>query len=188
MAGVVLCGGRSSRMGRDKATLPFGGHPLVVAVAEILRSVAEPVFLAPGTPGRLGHTGYREVADTVPDGGPLPGIVAALRASPHPLLAVVAVDMPFASPAVFRLLASSRRHEDALVPVTADGPQPLHAVYARGALPRLERALAEGDLSVQRAIRSLTTSLIGPDRWGPADPSGRFAVNLNRPEDLALLE
>jgi molybdopterin-guanine dinucleotide biosynthesis protein A len=52
----------------------------------------------------------------------------------------------------------------------------------------LERALAEGERSVQGALRTLSIRVVGPDVWRAADPSGRFAVNLNRPEDLALLE
>jgi molybdopterin-guanine dinucleotide biosynthesis protein A len=174
-------------MGRDKAGIPWKGRPLVMVVADALATVADPVFLAPGTPARLGHTGYQEIADITPDGGPLAAIAAALRASPHPRIAVVAVDMPFASPTVLRLLASLHREEDAVVPVTSYGPQPLHAVYARTALPALERAVDEGSLSVQGALRALRVRAVTQQEWQMVAPDDSFALNVNRPEDLADL-
>jgi molybdopterin-guanine dinucleotide biosynthesis protein A len=171
-------------MGREKALLPVGGMPLVLRVAGILAAAADPVFLAPGSPGRLGPTGYREVTDSVPGAGPLAGMAASLRESPHPLLAVVAVDMPFVDPAVLRLLASLHEDEDAVVPVTSDGVQPLHAVYARTALPALERALVEDSLSVRGALGALRVRTVTQEEWQTVAANDRFALNVNRPEDL----
>jgi len=188
MAGLVLCGGGSSRMGKDKALLGVRGRPLVLHVAALLEEAADPVLLAPGRPGRLGRLGYREVEDETPGAGPLGGLVAGLAASPHPLLAVVAVDLPFASPALFRLLADLHRGEDAVVPRNDSGPQPLHAAYAAAALPRLRAALADRRLALQEVLAELEVRWVGEDEWRLADPAGRFAVNLNRPEDLDMIE
>jgi molybdopterin-guanine dinucleotide biosynthesis protein A len=174
-------------MGRDKALLEVAGRPLFRLVAEALSEVAWPVFLAPGTPGRLGEVGYPNLADPQPGMGPLGGVVAALRASPHRLMAVAAVDMPFVNAAVFRLLTGLHDGEDAVVPVTTAGPQPLHAVYARTALPHLERALVEGSLSMQGALGAIGVRLVAPEEWRSTDPSGTFAVNVNRPDDLAQI-
>jgi molybdenum cofactor guanylyltransferase len=189
LAGVVLCGGRSGRMGVDKALVDAGGEPLVARAARTLAEVAEPVFLAPGRPGRLGpDLGYEEVEDELPDAGPLGGLVAAMAASPHPLVAALAVDMPFASPAVFRLLRRVHAGEDAVVPIAALGPEPLHAVYAVRCLASLRGALAGGRFGVRSALRSLLVREVPESEWRQADPSGRFALNLNRVEDLKLLE
>jgi FdhD protein len=98
------------------------------------------------------------------------------------------VDLPFASAPLFRLLADLRKNEDAVVPVTSDGPQPLHAVFARMGLPRLERALVDGRLSVNGVMQDLAIRLVGRDQWGATDPSGRFAININSPDDLSLIE
>ena len=171
-------------MGRDKALLEFEGQSLVLRVANELAKIAEPVILAPGTEGRLGNLGYTEVGDAIPGTGPLGGMIGALRASPHELMAIVAVDMPFANANVLRVLAGLAQRVDAVVPVTADGSQPLHAVYARRALPVLERALDEGPRSVRGAVQALDVRFVDRDEWQRADPSGRFALNLNRAEDL----
>jgi molybdenum cofactor guanylyltransferase len=184
LAGLVLCGGRSSRMGEEKALLDSGGEPLVIRVARRLASVSDPVMLAPGRIGRLGDLGFPEVSDEVPEAGPLAAIVAGISASPHPTVAVVAVDMPDASPEVFALLSRLRLDEDAVVPVTSTGPQPLHALYSRSALPHLRAALASGRLRVGDALSTLHVRMVTDAEWGVADPGGRFAVNLNTPHDL----
>ncbi len=188
LAAVVLCGGRSTRMGRDKALIEVDGVPLVVRVAELMEIVARPVLLATGTPGRLGDRGYREVADELPGAGPLSGVAAGLAASPHPLTAVVAADMPFASPSLFGLLAGLHAKEHAVVPVSGRGPEPLHAVYAREALPIIRRCLSAGMLAMVEVLDELDVRLVRDEEWRSADPSGMFAVNLNRAEDLALLD
>ncbi|MFY9615241.1 MAG: molybdenum cofactor guanylyltransferase [Candidatus Dormiibacterota bacterium] len=189
LAGLVLCGGHSRRMGLDKALLQVDGGPLVLRVARQLAEVADPVLLAPGVPGRFEATGYAEVADVEPDRGPVGGLVAGLLASPQPHLAVVAVDMPYASPAVIRLLARvcSDGSWDAALPLTSVGPEPLHAVYSQRAAGPLRAALADGRLAMRHAIADLRVALVDREVWGEADPSGRFAANLNTREDLALL-
>jgi molybdenum cofactor guanylyltransferase len=188
LAGLVLCGGASTRMGREKALLPVEGRPLVLHVAGLLEGAADPVFLAPGILGRLGALGYLEVEDAAPGSGPLGGLVAGLAASPHPLQAVVAVDMPFASPELFTYLADLHRGEDAVVPLFGSRPEPLHAVYARSALPALQSYLAEGALALHSVLERLRVRWVDKDEWRTADPSGRFAQNINSAEDLAHIE
>jgi molybdopterin-guanine dinucleotide biosynthesis protein A len=188
LAGLVLCGGESARMGREKALIPVDGRPLVLHVAGLLEQVCAPVFLASGRPGRLGPLGYPELEDAAPGAGPLGGLVAGLSASPHELVAAVAVDMPFASPRVFALLSELHEDEDAVVPRTRWGPEPLQAVYARSGLPKLQAALAEGRRALHEALSGLRVRWVEAGEWSAADPSGRFAANVNREEDLALLE
>ena len=180
-------------MGRDKTLLELDGVPLFLRAARRMAEVADPVILAPGAPGRLGALGYAEVADQVPDAGPLGAIVAGLAAAPHRLLAVVAADMPHASPAVMALLARICTAQgpgpawDAAVPVTGDGLQPLHAVFATSALASLRTALADGRLAMRDALADLRVAAVDAEAWRPADPSERFADNINTRDDLALL-
>lgn len=187
LAGLVLCGGQSRRMGQDKALMEVGGTSMVRLVAGHLAAIADPVILAPGTVGRLGELGYPEVQDWRPDCGPLGGVIAGLEASPHPLLAVVAVDMPHLSTAVLTLLAGACRGFDAALPVTADGLQPLHAVYQRRVLEPMRAALAGGRLAVVDAIAELNVRRVSEDSWRRVEPEGRFADNINTPADRERL-
>jgi len=176
-------------MGRDKAALLVGDppRPLVIHVASRLRGVADPVFVAPGTAGRLGPLPFPELDDAKGGHGPLAGIAAALAASTRPVLAVAAVDMPFANPDVFDLLARIRVDEDAVVPETRDGLQPLHALFATGALPAVRAALAERRFGVLDLLGRLRVRVVGLGEWESVDPEGRFAMNLNEPADLTAL-
>ena len=136
LTGLLLAGGGSRRMGRDKTAPDFliGGEPLAARVARALGEVCDEVLVASGDGKRMAWLGLPQVADALPDSGPLGGLVAGLEAATHPHVAVVAADMPFASPALLCLLASLVGGHDAAVPVSPDGTEPLHAVYARSAL------------------------------------------------------
>jgi molybdenum cofactor guanylyltransferase len=184
LTGLILAGGRSSRMGVDKAMLEFEGEPLLARIAARLGAVCEEILVASGDGSRLAAFGLSQVADVLPDSGPLGGLIAGLERAGHPLVAAVAVDMPFVSAALLAAMASMRRAEDALVPVSADGSEPLHAVYARSAAGTLRSALAAGTLSLRRAIGSLDVTYVDQDVTGRLDPTGRFAWNLNEPGDL----
>jgi molybdenum cofactor guanylyltransferase len=187
MTGLLLAGGRSRRMGTDKAFVEFHGMPLAERGLRILRSVCDDVVVASGDGSRLASLGAPQVADAVPDSGPLGGIVAGLETASTDLVAVVAVDMPFANAGVLRLLAGRWSGEDAAVPVTDRGPEPLHAVYARSVAPALRRLLESGVLAMNRVLELIDTLGVEEREWRAADPSGRFALNVNRPEDLEIL-
>jgi molybdopterin-guanine dinucleotide biosynthesis protein A len=185
LSGLLLAGGGSTRMGQDK-TAPdflFEGEPLVARVARLLREACDEVIVASGDGERLAWLGLPQVADALPGSGPLRGLVAGLEAARHQLVAVAAADMPFASPAVLRLLASLIGPHDAAVPVSPRGVEPLHAVYSRTTLPSFEAALREGRLAVRVALEGLDVRVVEESEWRIADPSGRFVENLNRPED-----
>lgn len=176
---MVPAGGRSTRMGADKALLPVDGVALVDRVAAVLREVCDEVLIASGDGMRLARPD--EIADAIPDAGPLGGLLAAMRAATHPLLAVVAVDMPHANAAVLTTLAEALGEADAAVPVVEGRAHPLHAVYAVRTTGALRDYLDGGGRSVMGFLETIAVRECGPQVWGRADPAGRFATNLNRP-------
>jgi molybdenum cofactor guanylyltransferase len=146
--------------------------------------VCREVLVASGDGRRLGALGLPQVADPVPGAGPLAGILAGLEVAAHPLVAVVAVDLPAANGAVLLALARAWHGESAVVPEVGGRLQPLHAVWARSAAPALRRRLEAGERGVIAAAVALGARVAGPEVWGPHDPAGAFARNVNRPEDL----
>lgn len=171
-------------MGVDKAALVVDGEPLARRVAQVLSGVCSQVLVASGDGRRLAWLGLPEVADVEPGTGPLGGLIAGLETAATPLVAVVAVDMPDASGAVLRLLAERAPGHDAAVPRTDRGLEPLHAVYARTAAATLRAAFEGGERSVTGALQRIDVAVVEPGDWASADPSGRFARNLNSPQDL----
>ena len=186
LSGLLLAGGGSVRMCRDKTARDFlfQGESLAARVAHRLAEACDDVLVASGDGARMGWLGLPQVADEVPESGPLGGLVAGVGRAPHQLVAAVAADMPFASPPLLRLLASLADGVDAVLPVDDRGLEPLHAVYARSAGPGLRRALRTGRLAIRDALQGLRVRLVEPAEWRVTDPTGRFAWNVNAPEDL----
>jgi molybdopterin-guanine dinucleotide biosynthesis protein A len=179
-AGFVLAGGKSSRMGRDKALLPFRGGAMVSHAAATVAAAAGSATLI-GDPQKYGHLGYAVIPDRSPGEGPLGGIESALSYTAADWNVVLACDMPAISAEFLRGLldAAARLNADALVPAGPSGRlEPLSAVYHRRCLAALRSALGAG-------VRKVTDALAGLDvaRW-TVDDAACFE-NLNTPAEWA---
>lgn len=184
LAGLLLAGGASRRMGTDKALLVVGGQTLAARGVALLRAVCGGgVLVAPG--GRPLGLGLDEVPDAVPGSGPLGGLVAGLERAAAPLVAVLAVDLPLASGPVLRALAAVWDGEDAVLPVVGGRREPLHAVWSAAAAPALRAELAAGRLALHRAAAGLRVRVAGPEVWAAAAAGVPFWHNVNVPADLA---
>jgi molybdopterin-guanine dinucleotide biosynthesis protein A len=177
-AGFVLAGGRSSRMGRDKALLPFKGRTLIDHIAAQVHQAAGNITLV-GNPARYSYFGYPVIEDILPGHGPLSGIHAALTVSNADWNLIVACDMPELTAEFLTLLVERARSgcAHAVLPVGPAGlPEPLCAVYNLRAADAIARAL-------ERNIRKVTDELAGLelDLWRIAD--SRHFYNLNTPEE-----
>jgi molybdopterin-guanine dinucleotide biosynthesis protein A len=183
LSGYVLAGGKSSRMGADKALLPFRGATLVEHVAGVLLEVCGSATIV-GPPERYSHLGLKVISDRHAGSGPVSGIHAALEASPSDWILVAACDMPGLTPEFLReLIAETQRlesgaaHPDALMPIAPGGcPEPLCAVYHKRCLPLLETALERGVLKVTRALAEARLCLLPVN-----DPSP--LQNVNTPSE-----
>lgn len=179
-AGFVLVGGKSSRMGRDKALLPWAGATLAEHVAGTVARVVPGVALI-GSPELYGRLGYEVHADLFPNCGPIGGIATALKVSPAEWNLIVACDMPQISEAQLEMLlaAAERSDGDCVVPVSDSGPEPVCAVYHQRCLPALEDAIAARRFRMRDVVNELRA-----DRIAVADSD--FARNVNTPEDLQV--
>jgi molybdopterin-guanine dinucleotide biosynthesis protein A len=183
-------------MGADKRALALeeGGPSMAERAARLLARVAGEVIVVADDPKPFVDMDVRVVGD--PPGhageGPLAGVVAALGAARGERVLCVAADLPFLNEELLTLLAGIAAREpgaDAVVPAGEDGAlEPLCAVYARAALPRLAALLERGERALHRALRDpaagLVLRLVPPAERAPADPSGRALENVNTPADL----
>jgi molybdopterin-guanine dinucleotide biosynthesis protein A len=181
---IVLAGGRSRRMGRDKASLAIDGVRLLERVAGALRPHVREVLVGAAAGQDVALDGARVVADRASGQGPLMGLASCLATSTSDRNLVAACDLPELPPALLERLLEEALDWEAVVPQGPDGSlEPLLAVYRRRLLPDIERLLAAGErrirpLFARRQVRYLPLAELG---------LGALA-NLNTPEDLAVFE
>jgi molybdopterin-guanine dinucleotide biosynthesis protein A len=179
-AGFVLAGGKSSRMGSDKALLPFKGRALVQHVAEQVHQAAGNVKLV-GDPGKYSYLGYPVIPDVYAGRGPLSGIHSALCVSRVEWNLIVACDMPeLTAGFLTRILARAQAGDaQAVIPVGPSGrPEPLCAAYNRSVLAVTAQALEHGIYKVLAGLEGIQI-----DRW--RIPDSRHFHNLNTPREWA---
>lgn len=185
VAGIVLAGGRSTRMGRDKAAIEIAGSSLLQRTALRLAAAVDEVVVV----GRSGQqlpaldvpVPVLIVRDRYPNTGPLGGIATGMQASEAAAFVAVACDMPLLEGELVRRLVALREEADAVVPVGPDGrDQPLCAVYGRTCLPAIERCLHEGSFRVTSFYSRCRVRRVHVDDPLPFS-------NVNTPDDLASI-
>lgn len=185
LAAFILAGGKSTRMGRDKAFVEFEGGTLLARALELSRSLTTDVRIA----GEAAK--FREFAPVVEDVfrgcGPLGGIHAALRASQVELNLMLAVDVPFVSLDLLDFLVARARESNAIVivPQVQERRQPLCAVYRREFADRAETALRAGRYKIDALFETENTRVIGEEELLAAGFSAEMFRNVNTPEELA---
>jgi molybdopterin-guanine dinucleotide biosynthesis protein A len=188
---AIQAGGQSTRMGQDKALRPFLGRPLIQRVIDRLAPIADELIVTTNRPEAYAFLGLPLFPDLIAERGALGGLYTALDSARYPAVAVVACDMPFASPGLFEAAARILAQEDADVVIaeSPEGFEPLHAVYRRSAcIPAIRTAIESDQWRVvawfpQVKVRSLT-----PEEIKQYDPSGLAFSNVNTPEEFAEAE
>ena len=192
VAAFILAGGASSRMGRDKGLLDFGGVPLIVHSARVIEPLVACVTVI-GPPRRYAAMGLRAIPDQDASGrgskrirrGPLAGISTALAATRLPWNLIVACDLPYLSEAWLEWLLSRaiRSRGQVVIPRTVRGLEPLAAVYRRECGAPIAAALARGARKVTDVIEELHMDVAYQREWRRLDPRALVLKNMNTPED-----
>lgn len=193
VGGLVLCGGRSTRMGLDKAALPFGPELMLPRVVRLLSLVASPIVVvaAPGQELPLLPAGVIVARDEREGRGPLEGLLAGLRAiAPHADAAyATSCDVPLLMAEFVRTMISRLGENDIAVPVEGQFHHPLAAVYRTAVIPVIADLLAADRLRPVFLFERAATCRVSVSELAAVDPRLSTLANLNRPEDyLAALE
>lgn len=187
LTGCVLAGGKSSRMGRDKAALEVDGQTLAARAVGRLRGIFERVIVAANDPRPFAGLDVEVVPDRLGE-GPLAGIAAALAAAATEHTFCCAVDMPFIEPSLVRHLCALAPGHDV---VCAPG-EPLLAVYSARCRAPFEAALAAGRFKLDAAFSDHSSGLrvraVDAGEVARHDPGGRSFVNVNTPEEFSRVK
>lgn len=184
IAGFILAGGESTRMGRSKAALELCGVPMLVRMARLVGSVAgEPAVI--GNLNGSDSFGLATISDEWPGAGPLGGIATALGASSAAWNLIVACDLPYLTKPWLEFLVRRAvdSEADAVLPTNTRGAEPLCAMYNKRSEAAIRAALARGVRKVTDGLADSLVELVDPFEWKAFDSEGLLFKNMNSPED-----
>ncbi|MBV6401591.1 MAG: putative molybdenum cofactor guanylyltransferase [Anaerolineales bacterium] len=187
----IQAGGASSRMGEDKALKLFLGRPLIQRVVDRLEPMADELIVTTNRPDDFSFLGLRLFPDVMPGRGALGGLYTAISSAAHPLVAVVACDMPFASANIIEaaLKIMDDENADVVIAQGEEGYEPLHALYRRETcLPAIESAIHADQWRVIAWFPRVKVRVFTPEEIKSADPAGLAFWNVNTPEEFARAE
>ncbi len=201
VTGIILAGGKSRRMGQNKALLQLGEDSLIVHVIRRMHLATDELLLITNNHAEYEHLGLPMHRDMIPGAGALGGIYTGLTYASHDVVVCVACDSPFLQPKLLSYLISVLGEYDAVMPYTdsrnkdieVTNPshsthqmtlQTLCAVYAKRCLPIIEQMLNERDLRVHALQERANILTLAPEIWKTYDSKGHSFFNVNTPEDF----
>lgn len=180
---VILAGGQSSRMGSNKALLPYRGGRFIESIYQQLAELCKEVLLVTNTPEQYNFLPCRTVSDLYPGMGALAGLHAGLHYSRTPHIFAVACDMPYLNDTLIRALLARRHQADVVIPESDSGLEPLHAIYGQACLPAMEQALLAGRRRIISFFPQVHVHTFSSDHVATIDQEFSSFSNINTPAD-----
>jgi molybdopterin-guanine dinucleotide biosynthesis protein A len=187
VSGIILAGGASERLGRDKALIQLWGRPLIAHVAAKLALIVAKVVVVTNEPERYAFLGLDSVPDIYPGIGTLGGLHAGLSAVQSAYGLAVGCDMPFLSVGLLRYMIAQAPSHDVVMPRIGQYYEPLHAIYARRCLPAIEQAIAAGRWRLLSSLEGARIHYVEEEVVDRYDPQHLSFFNVNTPSDLERL-
>lgn len=203
-SGIVLAGGASRRMGRDKAWIELSGKFLIVRVIEALQDLCSEIIVVANDVERFEELDARVVRDEFPNTGSLGGLYSGLNAARNELAVAVACDMPFLNVDLLKFLISLSFDCDIVIPSARDARKaeragnentakklnlhPLHAIYRKTCLPPMREKILQNDLRMISFHDAMRVKIVEQSEIGKIDPQLLSFWNVNTPEELSKAE
>jgi molybdopterin-guanine dinucleotide biosynthesis protein A len=184
ISAVVLAGGRSSRLGQDKAFLRTNGRFLIETILERLAQLSDEVILVTNQAEKYEQFEAVVVGDLFPGKGALGGIYSGLRAATSDRSLVVACDMPFLNLSLLRYMQGLASRYDVVIPRIGRLREALHAIYSRNCLPLIEKQLQAGDLRIASFFPQARVRYVDRDEIDTFDSEHLSFFNINSQADF----
>ncbi len=190
---AILSGGKSSRMGTDKALLPIEGRMMIEHIITQVKDVGDEVIVITNAPEQYKFLRLPIFTDVIPDKGALGGLYTAIDAATHPYTLVLACDMPFVNRDLLRYMISLAPEADAVVPKIAapDGEkkksgmaEPLRAIYSKTCLAPIRKCIDEDNLKMIAFFRDIKLRWVDEEEIRKFDPELVTFMNANTPEEF----
>jgi molybdenum cofactor guanylyltransferase len=184
ITGVILVGGKSRRMGQDKAFLVVEGLPVIERIVRTMQGCFKDLLLVGDRPERFEQYGLSVLPDSYP-GSSLGGLYTGLQHAETDRIFVTSCDIPFSNPDLIQFICTDAKPYDAVIPATQGGLEPLFALYHKACLPAMQAALEAGNFRITAVLQQLKIKTIAPEQLGQLDADGRSLLNINTPDEYA---
>jgi len=187
ITGIILAGGKSRRMGEDKAFVSFSGRPLIETLIDKLSGVFKDLIIVTNTPHLYKGYGLETYTDLVKDKGPLAGIYTGLFYSKTAHSFIVACDMPFLNRDLIRFMLGKIDRYDIVVSRRRGRPEPLCAVYSKRCIKPIECQLHNNNLKITDLFPRVRTRIITAEETASCGARDKDFVNINTREDYRAI-
>ncbi len=182
VSGIILSGGKSTRMGRDKGLIKLNGKPMIQHVIDHIEPICDQLLISANDKSYKDF-GFPVYHDEIDEIGPAGGILSCFKHSKHEKNIIISCDLPFASTQFIRKLLDLSGDYEITLPMSGTHYQPLCAVYSRQVYPVFEKTVNKGIFSLKSIIKSFRIQVIKPEDIQGYDLS-RELRNINSPDDL----
>jgi molybdenum cofactor guanylyltransferase len=189
VSGIILAGGKNSRMGTPKSFLKINGTRLIDIILKVYREIFSEIIIVTNEP--LAYMEFSDaiiVTDIYKEKGALGGIYTGLFYTSNDYSFVAACDMPYLNKDFILYLVGLAGKHDIIVPELADGLQPLHAIYSKNCLLPIKRLLTADKLKITGFYKEMRLKKIPEEKITPFNKDGRLFLNINTPEELKALK
>ena len=183
MNAAILVGGKSSRMGSNKAFLELKGKTFIELQIELLREIFDDIFISANTSSEYEYLNLSIFKDVYPGNGPLGGIYTSLINSSSLHTFMLACDMPFIGPELINHLKDLTKEYDVVIPKSEKGLEPLHAFYSKKCIDPIKRSLEEDNLRITSFFPHVNVKIVELDNLNLSDSFKNSIKNLNTRDD-----
>lgn len=186
ITGIILSGGKSIRMGENKAFIEIEGTPIIKRIHLLFKKLFQEVIIVKNQKEFFINLNAEIYSDLFPNRGVLGGLYTGLYFSSFPYSFCVACDMPFLKRPVIEYLIKNIQGNDIVVPRTKNGLQPLHAIYSKNCLEPINKIMEQGKYKIIDFYPKVKVKIIEEDEFHALDPMRESFMNVNTPEELLL--
>ncbi len=183
---AIQAGGRSERIGIDKALIPLAGVPMIEHVLSAVSGLGDELLITTNNPEQFAYLGIRTVPDMLPHAGAIIGLHSALVAAQNKHVLSLACDMPFVNRTLLEYLSDLHSEADVIVPFYKGEYEPFHAIYSRNCIGAIENMVEENLYRMIYIYDRVSVRTVSEKEIDSIDPTGLSFFNVNTPEDFAL--
>lgn len=189
LTGIILSGGKSLRMGKNKAFIEIEGLPMIERILNLFKKIFNEILIITNDKNQFSHLNNVKIYnDLVPYKGALGGLFTGIFYSSYEYSFCVGCDMPFLNESLIKFLIKKIEGEDIIVPKTEKGLEPLHAIYSKRCLSLIKKMIDSGKSRIIDIYPLLNVKIIEENEFIKLDPERKSFLNINTPEELEQIK